>query len=401
MTTAGVRRLVLAGSGLFSIGHGMYLTVSVVYFLTVVHIAPGQVGTALSAAGVLAMIAVLPAGYLADSYSTKLISMCVSAALALALVAVEQARGYPSLLVAVCLLGLLDKGNSVVRQTMISHLVPQQERVQLQAWMRTAFNVGFSAGAAIASPVLAMNSATGYRMLLLAAAGCYAGTAITTALLPNPPRTRREGLLRAFVALGDRKFVAVALINGVLGIHITLLDVALPLWLIERTDAPRTLLGPLMVLNTVLTVALQVRLSRSSNTVSGACSALTRSSGFCLLSCALFALSAHTRGAWTYAMLIGAIVMLSIFEIIQSAAAWGLSFALSPLASRGRYLAVFAYGASIQSAIGPALVTAAILRMGWSGWAAIAGVVVLAVAAMWALAPFLSQPEETSASVPA
>jgi sugar phosphate permease len=400
MSPTRIRALLLMGSGSFSVGQGLYLTVSVVYFHSVVRVGTDQLGAILSAAGVLAMIAVLPAGYLADSASTKLVSIGVSCTLALALVAVEAANSYPGLFVAVCLVGVLEKGNSVVRQTMISHLVPPEDRVRVQAWVRTAFNVGFAVGAALASPVLAMNSRPGYRYLLLAAAACYAGTAVFTALLPDPPRSRRESLARAFVAVRDRRFVAVALLSGILGIHVSLLDVALPLWLIERTDAQRSLLGPLIVLNTELTVALQIRLSRSSNTVTGSCRTLQRSAGFCLLACGLFVVSDRTHGAVTTAVLFAAIAMLTLFEIMQSAAAWGLSFALSPVESRGRYLAVFSYGASAQSVVGPLLVTVVILRFGWAGWAAVAAVVLLAVGLMRMLAPALRSTESSLAAVP-
>ena len=58
--------------------------------------------------------------------------------------------------------------------------------------------------------------------------------------------------------------------NGVLTSNQVLLNVVVPLWLVERTDAPHTLLAWLFGTNTVMAVLLQVRASRGSETVPGA-----------------------------------------------------------------------------------------------------------------------------------
>ena len=55
--------------------------------------------------------------------------------------------------------------------------------------------------------------------------------------------------------------------GGVLATHQVLLNVVIPLWLVEETDAPRVLLAWLFGTNTVMAVFLQVAAARGITTV--------------------------------------------------------------------------------------------------------------------------------------
>ena len=57
--------------------------------------------------------------------------------------------------------------------------------------------------------------------------------------------------------------------GGVLGTHQVLLNVVIPLWLVEETDAPRVLLAWLFGTNTVMAVLLQVAAARGVVTCGG------------------------------------------------------------------------------------------------------------------------------------
>ena len=55
--------------------------------------------------------------------------------------------------------------------------------------------------------------------------------------------------------------------DGVLGTNQVLLNIVIPLWLVEETDAPRVLLAWLFGTNTVLAVLLQVAAARGVDSV--------------------------------------------------------------------------------------------------------------------------------------
>ena len=74
--------------------------------------------------------------------------------------------------------------------------------------------------------------------------------------------TVEDGLTASPAAWRNVGFVVLAACNGVLSSNQVLLNVVVPLWLVERTDAPPVLLAWLFGTNTVLAVLLQVRASR-------------------------------------------------------------------------------------------------------------------------------------------
>ncbi|TGA91874.1 hypothetical protein [Streptomyces sp. MZ04] len=78
-------------------------------------------------------------------------------------------------------------------------------------------------------------------------------------------------------AVRDLPYLAVTLLNAMLVIQYTLLEVGLPLWIVERTDAPRWTAALLLIVNCVLVALLQVRMSRSVSDVPGAVRAFGRS----------------------------------------------------------------------------------------------------------------------------
>jgi MFS family permease len=388
-----VRVLLLTGSGAFSIGQGLYGTLAIVYALNVVHVSTTGVGTAFSAAGVAGLIAILPAGYVADSFNIKATAVVVSGLLAVTLALLALARDFPSLVLVVCLITILEKGNSVIRQTMISHLVSSQHRVRAQAEIRTAFNAGFAIGAAATAPVLATSSPAAFRLTLAAAAALYLVTCAVSALLPHTPNPRRESLPRAFVAIKDRRFVTISLVNSVLSLHISLLEVAIPLWVVTRTSVSGSLVGVLIVINTVLTIGLQVPLSKGSETVAGGRRALVRSSVMGFVATVLFGVSGIPDGVGLeIGLLVAGVGVLTACEVIQSAGSWGVSFGLSPIEHRGRYLAVFAYGSAIQGAVGPVLVSVLFVLFGGVGWVLLGAVMLLGGLAMRWVIPAAQPP---------
>jgi len=84
-----------------------------------------------------------------------------------------------------------------------------------------------------------------------------------------------------------------------------LLNVVVPLWLVERTDAPHTVLAWLFGTNTVMAVLLQVRAARGSETVAGSVRAVRRSALCFVASCAIISVT-HETGGWATTRACGA-----------------------------------------------------------------------------------------------
>ncbi|GAB3950860.1 hypothetical protein GCM10027614_51940 [Micromonospora vulcania] len=96
-------------------------------------------------------------------------------------------------------------------------------------------------------------------------------TALFVRRLPRLAQaTRAAEPMSRLAVLRDRPFMAVSLLSGLLTAHQTLYLTVMPLWILTHTDAPKTVIAALVLLNTVLIVLLQVRASRGADTALGA-----------------------------------------------------------------------------------------------------------------------------------
>lgn len=157
------------------------------------------------------------------------------------------------------------------------------------------------------------------------------------------------------IALRDRPYLALTVLDGIMAIQFKVLTVAIPLWLVTHTEAPHWLISGTMLLNTLLVIAFQIRAGRNIDNPSAGATAYRRSGVAFLLACALISMSAGVP-SWAAATLLpAAVAVRTIGELWHSAAGFEVSFALAPQHATGQYLGVFGLGAGLAEAVGPAL----------------------------------------------
>src|SRR4051794_28652024 len=121
---------------------------------------------------------------------------------------------------------------------------PREERVASNAYFRAARNVGYTLGALLAGVALATNSNDVIRAVPVATAVLLLLNAALVSRLPAAlHHVEHETALEAVAhaggsALRNRGYVLMSIFGGVLGTHQVLLNVVIPLWLVEETDAP-------------------------------------------------------------------------------------------------------------------------------------------------------------------
>ena len=134
-----------------SIGKGVFLSGSVLYFTLHVGLSAAQVGLGLSAAGFSALVSSVVFGVVADRMSRRrlLALLFLTLAVGFGLYAlVDTAVGFFALVISV---GFVEYGTSPTMSALMGTLVPPDERVRLKAMMRSVFNIGFSVGIGVAS----------------------------------------------------------------------------------------------------------------------------------------------------------------------------------------------------------------------------------------------------------
>jgi dipeptide/tripeptide permease len=153
-------------------------------------------------------------------------------------------------------------------------------------------------------------------------------------------------------------------LTGLLALHKPVLTVAVPLWVAGHTAAPRSLVSVLLVINTVLTVLLQVPLSRGVGSQAGALRVLRRSGLTLAVSCLLLAAAAGRSAGPASALLVVGVAVLTIGELWQSAGGWELSYDLAPADAQGEYQAAYSMLNGVRDSVGPVVVTAAVMSGG-------------------------------------
>ncbi|MFF4653301.1 MFS transporter [Streptomyces sp. NPDC001380] len=385
-----------------SVGFGIFLSSSAVFFRREVGLSAAQVGLGLSVAGLAGLVMTVPVGRLADRFGPRLPLLGCYGALAVLFAGWCLVRGFPGFVLLASLISVCETSSHPLRMALTHEVFTPEQRVRVSAQARSLFNLGFMLGAALAGAALAVGTRLAFSTAVLATAAAHAACALLTAGLPRRERTAAPAAdgRAPRSGLRDVRFVGLALLCGVLELYQPILTVALPLWIIGRTAAPSALTSVLLMLDTVLVIAFQVAASRGAETAPGAARMLRRAGLLLAACCLLFGLTQGVPVAVAVLLLLLGTAVLVLGELSQAAGSWGLSLHLPPPGRQGEYQGVFALGRGLQQTAGPYLVTALAVGQGRLGWAVLALVVLLAGLACPPLARAAEQARAVSAPKP-
>lgn len=281
---------ILAGSTLINtFGNGLFMTVDVIYFTTIVGLTPGQVALALSIAGGLAMSLSVPSGHIADRFGPRNISAISMALSGVAMAGLAFVHSYTPFLLIHIVMGALGVVAQTTRMATIAKLGGEESRVQIRAYQRAVTNFGISLGTLFAGVGLALNNQTVYKALLIGnALTCVAAGALYMKL-PFVAPTVVRGEPFSFAAMKDPVFLGATLSNAFMSVHFVLQSVAIPLWVVRETNAPRWWVSVIMMMNTIAVMLLQVAASKGSESLFGGTKQYRLASYFIAVACILYA----------------------------------------------------------------------------------------------------------------
>ena len=365
---------------------GSFLTGTAVFFTQVVGLSGAQVGLGMSISGVVTLLLSLPLGRLSDHVGAKPLWAASALVEALLYFAWPTVGGMLTFVVLLSLLAAISTAGNTGRNVYRIAVFPREVRVRALAYMRSARNVGYTLGALAGGIALAIGTRTAITAVPILTGCLLVLNAVMVSRLPRidrpaPAAHDDSQTAPAPPAWRNPGFVALSICNGVLSSHQVLLNVVVPLWLVERTDAPHTLLAGLFGTNTVMAVLLQVRASRGSETVNGALRAVRLSGWAFILSCLVIGVTHETVGWISIVLIWLGHVTITGAELWQSAADWGFQSELSDHRRLGDYQGVWGLGYQAEPIIFPGLFTFLALRWGEPGWVVIALIAVVAAVA--------------------
>ncbi|MDX3099918.1 MFS transporter [Nonomuraea angiospora] len=375
MPDAGPQRVLAASNFVYTLGSGLYLTAGVLYFTEGVHLAAGQVGLGLGIAGIVSLALGIAVGHLADRHGARGVYTITLAVQALATAGFVLADSFWPFLLAVCATTGAKAAGLAARSPLIRHYGGDRPQ-EFRAYLRAVTNVGVSFGALMAGWAVQADTLMAYRLLVAGNALAFAASAAILIFLPPvAPGPVVHG--PRWIALRDRPYLLLTALDGIMAVQFKVLTVAIPLWLVGFTAAPRWLVSGTMLISTVMVVALQVQASRGIDSPAAGGGAYRRAGAAFLASCSLIPLSAGLPAWGAATLLLIAVVIHTIGELWHSAAGFEVSFALAPEHATGQYLGVFGLGAGLAEGLGPALLIALCITWGRPGWYVVGGLFAL------------------------
>ncbi|MEU0213499.1 MFS transporter [Streptomyces canus] len=366
MPDSGPQRVLVVSNFVYTVGSGLYLTAGVLYFTEAVHLPAGQVGLGLGIAGLLALAVGVAVGHLADRHGARGIYAATLVVQALATACFVLADSFWPFVLAVCAAAAAKTAGIAARSPLIRHYGGDRPQ-EFRAYLRAVTNVGISLGAVLAGWVVQVGTLTAYQLMVIGNAIAFVVSAAILVLLPPVAPAPTTGGPR-WIALRDRPYLLLTVLDGIMAIQFKVLTVAIPLWIVDATTAPHWLISATMLTGTLIVVAFQVRASRNVDSPAAGALAYRRAGVAFLIACSLISLSADIPAWAAAALLITAVVIHTIGELWHSAAGFEISFALAPPHATGQYLGVFGLGAGLAEAFGPGLLIALCITWGRPGW---------------------------------
>ncbi|MEH1099798.1 MFS transporter [Micromonospora sp. CPCC 205561] len=344
-----------------SVGNGLFLPLSLVYFLRLTDVPLALLGVLLSAATVLTLPVPLWAGALADRVGALPVVVASQVLQAAGYLAYAWVRGPVGVFAAAALVAV---GVRFFWSTVFTALADHADGSP-GAWTRDTWyaisngarTAGLAVGGLATGVVVADGRAGTYRAVAYAAAGCFALAAVLIAarVRTPPPAARPAGPGHGGYGalLRDRPFLALVGLNTVFALTSMMLGLALPTVMLTDARGPAWLTSAVLAGNAFLVALLSApvgtRLPRHRRTRVIALAALLWTA---------WGLAMATVGPGSIgvvvALLTATTLLFTVAELVHAPASAALAAAVAPDATRGRYLAAFQYSFALASMVAPA-----------------------------------------------
>ena len=364
---------------LFYAGQGLAGPAALLYLAGPVHLPVGSVGECMTAAGLLGLLAAVPAGWACDRGRPQVVLAVALAALAAASCGFLVVRTVPEALAAACLYSSACQSAYTARAALAA-LVEPDDPAGANARLYRIGKVGYALATPATGLAATWGTASAYRLALLGAGGAFALAALCAGSVRV--RCRSGGIPRLASDAGraqpwrDSRYVALTGLYAVTAMQFCIAEFALPLWVVGHTRAPRAMVGASALISTLVVTAFQPAASRRAAATRSAARAMAVAGIVAGAAClALAAASGRTPAAAAALVALGALT-LAIAELCQAVGSITLSYRLAPAEAIGTYQGFFGLGQGLTMAAGPAVLARTVLQpgAGWSGAAVLLAV---------------------------
>ncbi|MEU8399646.1 MFS transporter [Nonomuraea sp. NPDC048892] len=345
-----------------SVGTGLYLPLSLLYFLKVTDLDLATIGLLVSVTTALTLPVPIVVGRLADRFGPRLVVAGGQALQGVGFLLYLTVSGAGSLVAAV----LVTMVGSRVYWSSIFTLIADHAdhtgsgETKDHWYARTGMirEAGAGGGALLASAMLAFDSTGVYDGLILGSALAFLAAALMVVLaVPALPHARppTNGPSGHRALLRDRPYLALIGTCTIFALCSTFLALSLPVYVVQGLSGPDWVPGPLLAMNTLLLATCTASLTRFARRHGTRARALTWAGALWALWCALSAAAVLLPTQALVPYLVAVVLVYTAAEMISGPATNALAADAAPAGSRGTYLAAFQYSFAVANIVAPGL----------------------------------------------
>ncbi|MFR9795369.1 MFS transporter [Streptomyces sp. MS06] len=378
-------RALVSGIAVDAVGSGMYVPFSLVFFRHVTGLPLPLIGLVLTATGLAAIAAVPVVGVVVDRFGARTTQIALYVVRGASFACFPLARSLPVFAAVALLTSVGTRAFRPAQNARLAELAEGTDRDRLLALSRSLSNAGLGAGTLIASIVIATAGDFGYTVTAWLNGASFIAAGFLASRTPAaPPRAAaaaraRGGGYRAVAK--DRPFLGLVCANLLVALGFSALTSLLPLYATGWLDLPDGLVGSAFLLNTVLCATLGVPVAALARR-RFASRPRAAAGGAALFSVAFLAQvvlgTVRPHGVpLLLTGLLGAVLVMTVGEMVYSPSSGALSQFAAPQRLRGRYLATYQLSWSLAYALGPMVFTSLLTVDGRLPWLLVAGTAAL------------------------
>ena len=383
----------LAGHGRFvtanlidSLGNGLVLAFTVVFFVKTTSLSLAAVGAALTIGQLLVLPLPLFIGRLLERHGPRTVVAAGNWLSAVGFIGFLFSHAAWQIVLWQFVVQLGATAFWMGASPLIVEVARGGERSRWFGFVRALRNVGVGFGGTASAAALGIGSVTGLRtvMVINVVTFAVAGALVITMRGTDggeakPASKTAEPAAGGYrTVLTDTRYLRLVGANVCFVLAPTVIRVLLAIYAVDDLHVGAWIVGVLVALNTAMVAVFQTLASRWIE-ARGAARALVLALLCNATAFVLFGLLLVLPGWAVIAGLVVAMVLYTVAEILSSPPISELSVVLAPEHLRGRYLGVYQLSWSLSSAIGPALLTALLAGGAALPWVFLTAISLLAV----------------------
>lgn len=356
----------VSASAIDSIGTGLILAFTVVYFVKTTTVSLAAIGVAMTAARLFALPTSVVVGPLIDRFTARRTAVAGNLVSAVGYTGFLFAHASWSIVLVVFLVQVGHTTYWTSSQALVALAAPARIRPRWFGFVYALRNTGMGIGGALGAFALGLGSANGLHLITIANAASFVVAAVLLALwrptrhdeVEAQPAQAESGTAKATYAtvLRDRGYTTLIGVNVTLVFAQMLIKVLLAIYIVEALRRGAWIAGTLIVVSTIQISSTQTVINRRMERYRP-----TRViAGAALLDAVAFGLFALLCVAPGWSVIGGLFVAMSIFtfgEIIGFPVIDNLSVAMAPEQARGRFLAAYQLSWTVGEILAPGILT--------------------------------------------